>query len=495
VSKKQYFISLFLFFCFLLGVEIEFIALLLFPFIAISISKTFRDSIVLFFKDSFGAPLPQLQKQNGYAWTLFCIVPFCIGSSLLLDTFQHYIGFTRDNPFEKMDRITFFLLLVPIAPLIEEIFFRKFLLDLFRKYANELIAVIATAILFGLCHTFNYLGPVIIGYFAAVYAIRTGNLWCSYLLHLCNNTIAFIMIMLSHTATGQRFLGGPNDDSMNVPVGIFFLAVGTLAYFLTRRKSNYSRLIIPSNLTKYPNSLHSPFSRNTYLLIARLSVVLAAMVYFESKYPVEQTLKKSVGIKFGLFNKIEEAKLLLESKLNSDANDVKKENTFFEKFKEQEVSFTGIDKFDDDGSPRINIHRFVCFNNVGIKNPKCRYSTLNLTVFRDRDKTSMCMLNLPTPQDVGFSKISDSTWSAIETNNTPILVDFDKKTLTVSSTYIKSKKIPLVYSKIAVVAYGGSKSESEKVYKTADEEFKDFREGGVPVNLLQKCKTIRFDTF
>lgn len=105
------------------------------------------------------------------------------------------------NPFESwnIDTISFAIIAfsaVIIAPLFEEIFFRGFMYQAFRKTMRVWLAAILTSLIFGIAH----IDPAIIIPIALVGMILlgiyrwTGNLWSSIITHAGYNAIAVIAL-------------------------------------------------------------------------------------------------------------------------------------------------------------------------------------------------------------------------------------------------------------------------------------------------------------
>ena len=85
-----------------------------------------------------------------------------------------------------------------IAPIAEELMFRGYLLDSIRKVHGDWIAVVISAMIFGLVHLEPYtigmaaIGGLIYGYVR----IRTGSLWPSIIGHMMWNGVALIVTYL-----------------------------------------------------------------------------------------------------------------------------------------------------------------------------------------------------------------------------------------------------------------------------------------------------------
>ncbi len=79
-----------------------------------------------------------------------------------------------------------------IAPFVEEIFFRGFLLNRLAQKKNMVFGLITSSLLFGLFHD-NVLGMFGFGIVMSVLLLRTKSLHYSILCHMCNNTIPYII--------------------------------------------------------------------------------------------------------------------------------------------------------------------------------------------------------------------------------------------------------------------------------------------------------------
>lgn len=113
-----------------------------------------------------------------------------------------------------------------IAPVVEEVMFRKVLLDRLRPYGDK-FAIAASALCFGLFHgNFNQLPyAVALGLVFGYVALRTGCLWQTILLHAMVNFIAtgFIPLLELWGETGEEVLGVLVMGS--ILLGVVFLIV------------------------------------------------------------------------------------------------------------------------------------------------------------------------------------------------------------------------------------------------------------------------------
>ena len=92
-------------------------------------------------------------------------------------------------------------LLVAIQPVAEEIFFRGFLLEKIESFAGVNIAIVLTAVLFGLAHAvYNKITPILLpilmGILLGYVVIKTKNLYSSIIAHVCYNVGVLLFALL-----------------------------------------------------------------------------------------------------------------------------------------------------------------------------------------------------------------------------------------------------------------------------------------------------------
>jgi len=94
------------------------------------------------------------------------------------------------------------ILFVVIAPFCEELLFRASIQNVLSRYWKPRNAVMASALLFALFHGSLMRLPetLILGAFASVVFLRTGNYWCAVLVHAVVNTLGPLLF-----ASAQRF--------------------------------------------------------------------------------------------------------------------------------------------------------------------------------------------------------------------------------------------------------------------------------------------------
>ncbi|WP_297213586.1 CPBP family intramembrane glutamic endopeptidase [uncultured Flavonifractor sp.] len=151
-------------------------------------------------------------------------------------TLTELIGLLRgkavSNPVEQMEaypELLNLLLGCVIAPVSEELMFRRLLLDRLRPYGDK-FAVLASALCFGLFHgNLNQLFyAVAIGLVLGYVALRTGRIWQSTLLHAMLNFISVGLLPL---------LEPLGDTGMNLLAALVLGAIVLgLVFFITLRR-------------------------------------------------------------------------------------------------------------------------------------------------------------------------------------------------------------------------------------------------------------------
>lgn len=106
------------------------------------------------------------------------------------------IGVTWDS--STLSIILILLSTVIAGPIAEELMFRGYILDSIRRMHGDVVAIVVSALLFGMVHLDPYtvgmatLGGVIYGYIR----VKTGSLWPSMASHMIWNTIAMFVTYL-----------------------------------------------------------------------------------------------------------------------------------------------------------------------------------------------------------------------------------------------------------------------------------------------------------
>jgi len=87
---------------------------------------------------------------------------------------------------------------VVLAPFIEEIFFRGFVLNTLVKKIGIAWGIVLTALIFAAVHfEFQSIMPLIIlAFILNILYVRTGSIWPGILFHVLNNVVAFFVLLL-----------------------------------------------------------------------------------------------------------------------------------------------------------------------------------------------------------------------------------------------------------------------------------------------------------
>ncbi len=95
------------------------------------------------------------------------------------------------------------LILTLIAPCLEEIFFRGFLLNRLMKKISKVGAVACSSLLFGLLHM-DTLGAVIFGVILSMVYLHTRSLIGPIIIHIANNMIVFLVVLAEFIIYGEQ---------------------------------------------------------------------------------------------------------------------------------------------------------------------------------------------------------------------------------------------------------------------------------------------------
>ncbi|GGE75014.1 CPBP family intramembrane glutamic endopeptidase [Priestia taiwanensis] len=122
------------------------------------------------------------------AYGLAYLLPDYVMASLEGENFEN-----KEHPFMMLFD---FLLIVILAPIVEEVIFRGFLLHRLSYKFGMVKAVIISSVLFGLFH-FNLFGSITFALVCAILYIKTKNLLVPILAHMLNNFLAFMFAVIA----------------------------------------------------------------------------------------------------------------------------------------------------------------------------------------------------------------------------------------------------------------------------------------------------------
>jgi uncharacterized protein len=168
----------------------------------------------------------------------------------LIANLEKVFGFSGSIPDMPLNNniwvlILYFINIVVIPPIVEEMVFRGLLLQGLRRFGDG-FAIIASAIFFGLYHA-NFVQTVFAvfcGIIMGLVVVRTHSLLPSILIHFMNNGISFALEMV------QRSQGDEAAGRLNGIITIAFIALGLLSmvYLLIREKGFFHVQDTPSPL-------------------------------------------------------------------------------------------------------------------------------------------------------------------------------------------------------------------------------------------------------
>jgi len=121
---------------------------------------------------------------------------------------SYILVMTKQNPEGNVEQILKYFsipsafIIITIQPISEEIFFRGFLLEKIDSVAGGIIAIFATAILFGLAHMgyggyYPVVFPILLGLILGTVVIKTKNLCSSIIAHIIFNFTVFMIAIFS----------------------------------------------------------------------------------------------------------------------------------------------------------------------------------------------------------------------------------------------------------------------------------------------------------
>lgn len=167
---------------------------------------------------------------------------FCLGvmyafnlfTGLLTALVEQITGASTSNLLENMAETlpqSFYLVLsCVIAPVLEELVFRKLLLDRLRPFGDA-VAIGVSGVAFGLFHVnlYQFFYAAALGMVLAAVVIKTGKIWHSMLLHAMINSTSSIVSVLSE-------LG---DVFLYLSMAVLLACLAASVYILVRWRRTY----------------------------------------------------------------------------------------------------------------------------------------------------------------------------------------------------------------------------------------------------------------
>ena len=140
-------------------------------------------------------------RPSAVGWTLLALVAYLVLTSIytvLVDPPSEQLpSGLEDADTDLALALATGLLLIGVAPLAEEVFFRGYLYQSFRNSFGVLPGALLSGLLFGAIHLelFKLVQLAILGVILALLFEKTQSLWPPIILHAVNNSLAFAYLM------------------------------------------------------------------------------------------------------------------------------------------------------------------------------------------------------------------------------------------------------------------------------------------------------------
>jgi membrane protease YdiL (CAAX protease family) len=140
-------------------------------------------------------------KSSAFGWIFAALVAYLVLTSIytvLVDPPSEQLpSGLEDADQNVLLAVATGMLLIVVAPLAEEVFFRGFLYQAFRNSFGVLPGALLSALIFGAIHLefFKLVQLAILGVILALLFEKTRSLWSPITLHAVNNTLAYIYLL------------------------------------------------------------------------------------------------------------------------------------------------------------------------------------------------------------------------------------------------------------------------------------------------------------
>lgn len=162
-----------------------------------------------------------------------------------------------------------------IAPVIEEIIFRGYILNNLRRFGN-VPAIILSSVLFALFHgnLYQFANPILAGMLFSFIVIRTNSIVPSIIAHMFNNTTALVMSLCT-SAFG-------NSTGTVITLVIYAIGVGALIMFLINYKTEIKMACAGSEdmEIKAETGIKNLFFNKGFIVFAVIYVIKLAGSFF-----------------------------------------------------------------------------------------------------------------------------------------------------------------------------------------------------------------------
>lgn len=180
--------------------------------------------------DRIYGPLPEWSEISGLGGILLTLILFSMGTASMMAAFVTGLW---DRPSTQVTDpgaplfITF-LLIVVLAPILEELVFRGILFQRWALRWGIRRAAILNGCAFGLLHV-NFLGAGMVGFVACLLFARSRKLLVPTALHMSNNLIPFVLQAIPALVGGEGGgAGGTPDPAATPGPALFAVCSGVL---------------------------------------------------------------------------------------------------------------------------------------------------------------------------------------------------------------------------------------------------------------------------
>ncbi len=199
----------------------------------------------------------------------------------ILSTLISFTGFmpvTDDLPAPTtvLGTVLYFILLVVLPPVFEEISFRGILMQSLRTFGDG-FALVISSLIFGLFHLNLVQAPYafLLGLWLGYLVLRTGSLRISMVLHACINLSAGIMTMVLD--------GAPDNVVMfaNLFYLIFWTVTGVVCLVFLILHANGSLRLYPAHTVMRPGQKAGAYFTSVGMIFALIVIVFYTLQNFE----------------------------------------------------------------------------------------------------------------------------------------------------------------------------------------------------------------------
>ncbi len=192
----------------------------------------------LFGRGLLRSKLPRFSLLYGF-FLLLSLLIFSLGSAsiffyLVSLAFPDYAGLILENAsvveeiesrFPALYDGLVWLLVIGIAPVVEELIFRGVLLQRWATKWGMRRALVASSVLFGLLHTNNPVGLALFGLVMGLLYVRSRSLWVPIVCHGLNNLAAVGIVTLNHATASDQVAVTVADMQAGWQVGLLMVLV------------------------------------------------------------------------------------------------------------------------------------------------------------------------------------------------------------------------------------------------------------------------------